>query len=146
VTAAAGLPAYEISNHARPGEEARHNLAYWRYQPYAGIGPGAHGRRGAAATLRHRKPETWLAAVARHGHGIAEETRLGDRDRRLEALLMGLRLSEGVELERVGPALDLTAVARLERHGFLARAGGRLLVKPPARLVLDRLLAEIAAL
>ncbi len=144
-TAAAGLPAYEISNHARPGEESRHNVAYWRYRPYAGIGPGAHGRRGALATRRHRKPENWLTAVRRNGHGIAEETRLGGRDRALEALLMGLRLSEGVDLEQVEPALDLAATARLERRGFVARKGGRLVVNPSARLVLDRILAEIAA-
>jgi oxygen-independent coproporphyrinogen-3 oxidase len=144
LTAAAGLPAYEISNHARPGEESRHNLAYWRYRPYAGIGPGAHGRRGALATRRHRKPENWLAAVARQGHGIAEETTLGPADRALEALLMGLRLSEGVEMEPVEPALDLAAAARLERQGLLARDAGRLVVRPSARLVLDRILAEIA--
>jgi putative oxygen-independent coproporphyrinogen III oxidase len=145
LTAAAGLPAYEISNHARPGEESRHNLAYWRYRPYAGIGPGAHGRRGALATRRHRKPENWLAAVARQGHGIAEETALSRADRALETLLMGLRLSEGVALERIEPALDFTAAARLERQGLLARKDGRLVVDPSARLVLDRILAEIAA-
>ena len=70
MTGEAGLPAYEISNHAAIGEESRHNLAYWRYQAYAGIGPGAHGRRNGAATQRHRKPENWLAALARNGHGI----------------------------------------------------------------------------
>ena len=73
MTAAAGLPAYEISNHARPGQESRHNLAYWRYHTYAGVGPGAHGRRGGVSTQRHRKPENWLTALARNGHGIAEE-------------------------------------------------------------------------
>ena len=72
MTVAAGLPAYEISNHARPGEESRHNLTYWRYQDYIGIGPGAHGRRGDVATTRHRKPENYIAAVAETGHGIAE--------------------------------------------------------------------------
>jgi oxygen-independent coproporphyrinogen-3 oxidase len=145
MTAAAGLPAYEISNHARPGEESRHNLAYWRYRPYLGIGPGAHGRRGAVATSRHRKPENWLAAVRRTGHGIADQTRLEEREAILEALLMGLRLSEGVEVERVEPALDLAAVARLERQGLLERSAERLVVRPSSRLVLDRILAEIAA-
>ena len=76
VTAAAGLPAYEVSNHARPGEESRHNLTYWRYQHYLGIGPGAHGRRGGSATVRHKKPENWLAALAQQRHGIAEERKL----------------------------------------------------------------------
>ncbi len=73
MTSAAGLPAYEISNHARPGQESRHNLTYWRYGDYAGIGPGAHGRRLGMRTVRHRKPENFLSAVARNGHGIAEE-------------------------------------------------------------------------
>ena len=73
ITAAAGLPAYEISNHSRPGEESRHNLAYWRYRDYVGIGPGAHGRRGGVATVRHKKPENWLKSVGEHRHGIAEE-------------------------------------------------------------------------
>ena len=144
LTETAGLPAYEISNHARPGEESRHNLAYWRYRPYLGIGPGAHGRRGGAATLRHRKPENWLAALARNGHGLAEETLLAFRDRALEALLMGLRLSEGVELDMVRPALDLDAVERLEASGLLEQSPERLIVTPAGRLLLDAILAEIA--
>ena len=143
MTAEAGLPAYEISNHARPGEESRHNLAYWRYRPYLGIGPGAHGRRGGAATQRHRKPENWLAALERNGHGIAEETLLGPEEQATEALLMGLRLSEGVELEAVEGRLDLRAVERLAGHGLLARGGGRLIVTAAGRLVLDAILAEI---
>src|SRR5687767_3812109 len=72
-TSTAGLPLYEISNHARPGEQSRHNLAYWRYRDYAGVGPGAHGRRLGQRTVRHRKPENYLAAVARNGHGLVEE-------------------------------------------------------------------------
>ncbi|HYE28469.1 MAG TPA: radical SAM family heme chaperone HemW [Allosphingosinicella sp.] len=144
MTEAAGLPAYEISNHARPGEESRHNLAYWRYRPYLGVGPGAHGRRGGMATRRHRKPEIWLAALARNGHGLAEETPLRPVEAATEALLMGLRLSEGVELESVRPALDPAAVARLETQGLLARAGGRLAVRPAGRLLLDAILTEIA--
>ena len=90
MTAAAGLPAYEVSNHARSGEESRHNLAYWRYQDYAGIGPGAHGRRHGVATLRHKKPENWLAAVAGRGNGLKEERPLGAREQASEALLMRL--------------------------------------------------------
>jgi oxygen-independent coproporphyrinogen-3 oxidase len=96
MTSAAGLPAYEISNHARSGEESRHNLAYWRYLPYAGIGPGAHGRRAGQATQRHKKPENWLAALARNGHGIVEERAIAPADQGIEALLMGLRLAEGI--------------------------------------------------
>ena len=98
MTAAAGLPAYEVSNHARKGEELRHNLTYWRYQDYCGIGPGAHGRRGGIATVRHRKPENWLEAVAAQGDGIAETRRLGDKEQASEAMLMGLRLTEGIDL------------------------------------------------
>ena len=141
--AAAGLPAYEISNHARPGEESRHNLAYWRYRPYLGVGPGAHGRRGGLATQRHRKPENWLSALERNGHGIVEEIALSPDEQATEALLMGLRLSEGVELEAVEGRLDLGAVERLEGHGLLARQGTRLVVQPAGRLLLDAILAEI---
>jgi oxygen-independent coproporphyrinogen-3 oxidase len=144
MTEAAGLPAYEISNHARPGEESRHNLAYWRYRPYLGIGPGAHGRRGGSATVRHRKPENWLAALKRNGHGLVEETPLSPEERATEALLMGLRLSEGVELESVRAALNVPAVERLERQGLLERKDGSLIVLPEGRLLLDAILAEIA--
>ena len=143
MTEQAGLPAYEISNHARPGEESRHNLAYWRYRPYLGVGPGAHGRRGGNATQRHRKPENWLAALRRNGHGLAEETFLGPEEQATEALLMGLRLSEGVELEAVEERLDRGAVERLEGHGLLEREDGRLAVTPAGRLLLDAILAEI---
>ena len=117
MTAAAGLPAYEISNHARPGEESRHNLAYWRYRNYAGIGPGAHGRRGGMATQRHRKPENWLAALARNGHGIAEEKAIPPAEQGVEALLMGLRLAEGVPCRP--EQLELAAVERLSAQGLL---------------------------
>jgi putative oxygen-independent coproporphyrinogen III oxidase len=98
---AAGLPAYEISNHARPGAACRHNLIYWRYQDYVGIGPGAHGRfsdNGAKrATRRHSGPEAWLEAVERDGHGTAESTVVTGRDLVEEALMMGLRLTEGID-------------------------------------------------
>ena len=97
MTTAAGLPAYEVSNHARPGDESRHNLTYWTMGTYAGIGPGAHGRRGGVATVRAKKPEAWLAAVSEAGHGIAEATPLAPADRAVEALLMGLRLTAGID-------------------------------------------------
>jgi oxygen-independent coproporphyrinogen-3 oxidase len=144
-TDAAGLPAYEVSNHARPGEESRHNLSYWRYQPYLGIGPGAHGRRGGLATQRHRKPENWLAALARNGHGIVEEEAIAPQDRASEALLMGLRLREGVAIDRVSDAVDMGAVRRLERHGLLLLSDSRLRITPAGMLLLNRILAEIAA-
>jgi putative oxygen-independent coproporphyrinogen III oxidase len=141
MTAAAGLPAYEISNHAAPGEESRHNLAYWRYRPYAGVGPGAHGRRGGHATQRHRKPENWLSALARNGHGIEDERAIAPADAAIEALLMGLRLAEGVPYRP--DDLELPAVERLTAQGLLARDGERLRVTEPGMLLLDAILAEI---
>ncbi len=142
LTGAAGLPAYEISNHAGPGEESRHNLAYWRYRPYAGIGPGAHGRRDGHATQRHRKPENWLAALARHGHGIVEEREIPEPDQGTEALLMGLRLAEGIA--PAPGAVDAEAVSRLAAQGLLAADGERLRATPRGMLLLDAILAEIA--
>jgi putative oxygen-independent coproporphyrinogen III oxidase len=150
-TAAAGLPAYEISNHAKPGAESRHNLAYWRYLDYAGVGPGAHGRRGGMRTVRHKKPENFLSAVARNGHGLAEEEFLTREEAAHEALVMGLRLAEGIEpgtlAERleVDRIVDDAAVDRLVGHRLLERDGGTLRTTPAGRLVLDSILAEIAA-
>jgi putative oxygen-independent coproporphyrinogen III oxidase len=150
-TAAVGIPAYEISNHARPGAESRHNLAYWRYRDYAGIGPGAHGRRGGMRTVRHKKPENFLAAVARNSHGLAEEERLTPEEATHEALVMGLRLAEGIDpvetAERLGVEriVDERAVDRLTGHGLLERDGPRLRTTPAGRLLLDSILAEIAA-
>jgi oxygen-independent coproporphyrinogen-3 oxidase len=146
LTASADLPAYEISNHARSGEESRHNLAYWRYQPYAGIGPGAHGRRNGMATMRHRKPENWMAAVERNGHGLQSEDALSPRDRAVEALMMGLRLNEGVARKRLDTAiLDENAVGRLAAQGLLEGDAKKLRATRSGRLVLDALLAEILA-
>jgi putative oxygen-independent coproporphyrinogen III oxidase len=141
LTAAAGLPAYEISNHARPGEESRHNLAYWRYRPFAGIGPGAHGRRGGVATQRHNKPENWLSGLARNGHGISEERAIAPAEQGVEALLMGLRLAEGVDYRP--ERLEAAAVERLSAQGLLLRDGDRLRVSQPGMLLLDAILAEI---
>jgi len=149
-TAAAGMPAYEISNHARPGEESRHNLTYWRYCDYAGVGPGAHGRRSGMRTVRHRKPENFLAAIGRNGHGIAEEAALTAREAADEALVMGLRLSEGIDpealAERFGcDIIDDAAADRLVASGHLERSGPRILATAAGRLVLDRLLLELAS-
>ncbi|MCJ7422005.1 radical SAM family heme chaperone HemW [Sphingomicrobium astaxanthinifaciens] len=145
---AAGLPPYEISNHARPGAESRHNLAYWRYRDYAGIGPGAHGRRGGLRTFRHRKPENFLAAVARNGHGLREEAPLAPRQAAREALVMGLRLAEGIDpaamAARFGvPAIDEDAARRLVDQGLLMW-DERLRLSPAGRLLNDAILAEIA--
>ena len=150
-TEAAGLPAYEVSNHARPGEESRHNLAYWRYRDYLGIGPGAHGRRGGMATRRHKKPENYLDAIARNGHGLAEERALGAREQATEALLMGLRLREGVEpsalAERFGLAaehlIDRERLAFLETLGLVWHEGGHIGVTGQGMPVLDALLGEL---
>ena len=150
-TAAAGIPAYEISNHARPGAESRHNLAYWRYQDYAGVGPGAHGRRTGMRTVRHRKPENFLAAVARNGHGLSEEEALTPDETAHEALVMGLRLAEGIDPRALAERLDVErivderAVERLLGHGLLEYDGTRLRTTGPGRLLLDSILAEIAA-
>jgi len=152
-TAAAGMPAYEISNHACPGQQSRHNLTYWRYGDYAGIGPGAHGRRGSCAHIRHKKPENWLAAVGRNGHGIQSETPLAPAERASEALLMGLRLGEGVDLARIvamsgiaaDALVDPVTTARLAGHGLVSRTGSRLTVTDAGMPVLDRVLAEIVA-
>lgn len=152
-TAAAGLPAYETSNHARVGQASRHNLAYWRYQDYAGIGPGAHGRRGGVATVRHKKPENFLKAVATQGNGIAEARALAVSDQAAEALLMGLRLTEGVDLAalsaRFGLPLaglvDEAALVRLTDLGLVWREGARIGVTQPGRGLLDALLGELVA-
>ena len=151
MTAAAGLPAYEVSNHARSGEESRHNLAYWRYQDYAGIGPGAHGRRHGVATLRHKKPENWLAAVAGRGSGLKEERPLGAREQASEALLMGLRLDEGVDLAALSarfaiPASELIDRNKLALHESLGLArsdGSRIGVTPQGMPLLDALLGDL---
>ena len=153
MTAAAGVPAYEISNHARPGQESRHNLTYWRYGDYAGIGPGAHGRRHGVATLRHKKPENWMSAVARNGHGLQSEEPLDPADRAREALLMGLRLGEGVDLDRIAALTGLSvpqlvderAIIRLGEMSLLHRRGARLQVAPHAMQLLDAILPEIVA-
>ena len=153
MTAAAGIPAYEISNHARPGQESRHNLTYWRYGDYVGVGPGAHGRRDGLATLRHRKPENWMTAVERNGHGLQGEEPLDGRDRAREALLMGLRLAEGVDLDRIARLsglpvdmlVDRDAVARIAGHGMIRQDGQRLRVDPAGMLLLDAILPEIVA-
>ena len=151
LTTAAALPAYEVSNHARPGAESRHNLVYWRYQDYAGIGPGAHGRRHGQATARRRKPENWLAAVDRNGHGIELEQPLTAAERITEALVMGLRLAEGVDLARIATLggstpdaiIDRAALTRLERQGLATLAGTRLTVTPAGMLLLDAILREV---
>ncbi len=153
VCEAHGLPAYEVSNHARPGTESRHNLTYWRYGDYAGIGPGAHGRlttsAGKIATATERMPETWLANVAANGHGMIESEALGSAEQADELLLMGLRLREGVDLSRwkalSGRELDAERVDFLVGHGMIERMNKeRIRCTPQGMLVLDAVVADLA--
>lgn len=151
MTAAAGLPAYEISNHAKAGQESRHNLTYWRYQDYVGIGPGAHGRRGGFATLRHKKPENYLAAVAKNGHGMSAETTLAPREQASEALLMGLRLAEGVNLKELEDRFDIETghlinQRKLTLHsdlGLAQQSGEHLCITDRGMPLLDALLTDL---
>jgi oxygen-independent coproporphyrinogen-3 oxidase len=151
MTEAAGLPAYEVSNHARPGDESRHNLAYWRYDDYCGIGPGAHGRRGGLATVRHRKPENWLEAVAKQGDGIAEARQLGLREQAAEAMLMGLRLAEGIDLAALGCRIgceadelcDMEKLAFYAGNGLAWHKGEHIGISPEGMILLDALIAEL---
>ncbi len=153
MTDAVGLPAYEVSNHARADEQSRHNLAYWRYRDYLGVGPGAHGRRGGFATLRQKKPENWLEAVARRGNGLHSETALDRNEQAAEALLMGLRLAEGIDLGEIGTRFGYSPDALIvpDKVAFYARlrliehGGGRLTVTPKGMPLLDGLLAELVA-
>jgi putative oxygen-independent coproporphyrinogen III oxidase len=151
---AAGIPAYEISNHARPGAESRHNLNYWRYGEYAGVGPGAHGRlvvdgvRRSLAT--ERQPEAWLDAVERGGHGLIESATLMPAEEADELLLMGLRLAEGIDMRRlaaigrVRPAAS--AIERLEGLGLIRRPSpDRLVATRAGRFVLNELVLQLAA-
>jgi len=152
---AAGLPAYEISNHARRGAECRHNLAYWRYQDYVGVGPGAHGRLsidGAKiATRQRRAPEIWLAAVEAAGHGTEERVTLDADARRDELLMMGLRLAEGIPRRRfqrelgrdVETLLDPNRLARLMEAGFLNLDAERLAATSAGRQRLNAVLAAL---
>jgi oxygen-independent coproporphyrinogen-3 oxidase len=145
---AAGLPAYEISNHARRGAECRHNLVYWRYGEYLGLGPGAHGRLGGVATVSHRTPQAWLAAIDAGGDGIAEHSALTPVEQAREYLLMSLRLAEGTRLSRYetlgGTQLDPVRMQALCDDGMLLRDGDVLCATPQGRLVLNRVIAELA--
>jgi oxygen-independent coproporphyrinogen-3 oxidase len=152
--AAAGLPAYEVSNHARAGAECRHNLVYWRAQEYAGIGPGAHGRLDIAgerhATAAEKRPEHWLMRVEARGHGTVADEILLHSEMADEFLLMGLRLAEGIDPERyarlAGRPLDPGRIAILRQEGAIeTTAEGRLRVTRSGFPVLDAVVADLAA-
>ena len=151
----AGLLSYEVSNYARPGQESCHNLTYWRYRDYAGIGPGAHGRITVDgvlhATRRHRAPEYWASRVEQLGHGLTRSEPVEPDDRAREALLMGLRLAEGIDLSylqaRTGrtleQAVDLSFLRDCVAEGYLEHASGRLSATREGRLRLDALLPRL---
>jgi oxygen-independent coproporphyrinogen-3 oxidase len=149
----AGLPAYEVSNHARPGAESRHNLIYWRYGDYAGIGPGAHGRltdeTGRWATQTTTAPDAWLADVEQRGSGEAPRELLSREDQAAEFLLMGMRLAEGIDLRRYaalsGHDLAADRLGRLEEIGVLWRTTNRIGATRTGRPVLNALLRELLA-
>lgn len=153
MTATAGIPAYEVSNHARPGSESRHNITYWTYGNYAGIGPGAHGRRQGVATERLKKPETWLASVQAQGHGMASEVALTADERATEALVMGLRLGDGIDAAlfhaRTGrvlaDVLRADRVARIVAQGLLEHDSQGLRLTLAGQPFVDAVLKEIAA-
>ena len=150
---AAGLPAYEVSNHAKRSAESRHNLVYWHGRDYVGVGAGAHARittdgaRRALSTLR--LPEDWLAHVEVHGHGLVSDEALTKREAAEEYLLMALRLTEGIDVSRfealAGEPLDETRITTLVEDGLLLRDGARLMATVRGRLVLERMIVELAA-
>ncbi|MGH6776394.1 MAG: radical SAM family heme chaperone HemW, partial [Bradyrhizobium sp.] len=149
-----GLPAYEISNHARKRAECRHNLVYWRGQQYAGIGPGAHGRLDIGgsrhAIANEKRPEAWLMRVEANGHGAVADDCLNAEERADEFLLMGLRLAEGIDPERyaalAGRPLDPDRIALLSEEGAIAiDSNGRLRVTQAGFPVLDAVVADLAA-
>lgn len=156
ITAAAGLPAYEISNHATAGEPCRHNLHYWRYDDFVGIGPGAHGRIEPApgtllATRQHAKPEAWLEAVEALGHATAESRVVSPHEKAEEFLMMGLRLSEGIDLTRFATrtglafdaVVDPVAMGRLVDAGLLEATAEETRATARGRAVLNALLGEL---
>jgi oxygen-independent coproporphyrinogen-3 oxidase len=154
VCADAGLPAYEISNHARPGAECRHNLIYWRGHDYAGVGPGAHGRLTIdgrrCATETEKRPESWIMRVEAKGHGLIVDEALTPGETADEYLLMGLRLAEGIEPARysalAGRTLDPARISILQGEGAVeTTADGRLRVTPSGFPVLDAVVADLAA-
>src|SRR3569832_2638513 len=152
MTEAAGRPAYEISNHAKPGSEARHNLLYWRYGGYAGVGPGAHGRLDLggkrSATQTERLPERWRDTVMKQGHGLLEQTEVWTEDAAREHLLMNLRLAEGLDLAsykaRWGAAPNPKRIALLQEDGLVRLEGSRLTATPRGRLLLNSVIAVLA--
>ncbi|MCF8471134.1 MAG: radical SAM family heme chaperone HemW [Parvibaculum sp.] len=153
VAGEAGLSAYEVSNYAAPGAASRHNLVYWRYGDYAGVGPGAHGRiataDGKVATRTHRTPGQWIESVESHGHGLEAMEEISGAEQGDEMMLMGLRLEEGVSLARharvTGANITPARIEALIADGLLAKESDIIRATPHGRMVLDALLARLLA-
>lgn len=153
LTEKAGLPAYEVSNHAAPGQESRHNLLYWRYGEYAGVGPGAHSRiaegENRRALIGEKHPETWRALVSAQGHGIVSDTVVPPTDQASEYLLMGLRIAEGIDMDRyaalAGRGIDSSKLAGMKSMGLVKRDGQRLMATADGRKLLNAVIAELAS-
>ena len=153
LTEKAGLPVYEISNHAAPGQESRHNLLYWRYGEYAGVGPGAHSRLAEAenrrALIAERHPETWREMVRAKGHGIVSDVIVPPADQASEYLLMGLRITEGIDMDRyaalAGREIDCSKLAGMKSMGLIKRHGQRLMATADGRKLLNAVIAELAS-
>lgn len=159
VTAECGLPAYEISNHARAGAESQHNLLYWRYQQYVGIGAGAHGRfipvsgedniKNRLVTITQKIPERWLEQVENQGHGIVEQEHLTLVEQADEMLLMGMRLFEGLDLARyenlAGHGLNSQTITKLQQQGLIETLGNtQLRATVKGRIVLNHIISALA--
>jgi putative oxygen-independent coproporphyrinogen III oxidase len=152
LTEDAGVPAYEISNHAKSGAKCRHNLLYWRYGDYAGVGPGGHGRltlgERRIATATERLPERWRAAIDKQGHAFTEQVEIANGDAAREHLIMNLRLTDGIDLAayefRWGIKLEPDRITALEHDGLVARRGAQLSATPRGRLVLNSVIAALA--
>ena len=152
LTEKAGLPAYEISNHAAAGHESRHNLLYWRYGEYVGVGPGAHSRLAAGenrrAIMAEKHPETWRGLVNAHGNGIIADITVAPHDQASEYLLMGLRITEGIDLDRytalAGREIDSSKIAGMKSMGLIKRIGPRLMATADGRKLLNAVIAELA--
>jgi len=147
LTAKAGLTAYEVSNHAREGHESRHNLTYWRYFDYAGVGPGAHGRAGGKATATEKHPETWMQAVEANGHGMIAQDDLTPAEQAPELLLMSMRINEGLDLTRhamlAGKRISEDRISALESLDLVMRENGRLRTTPRGRPLLNAIIREL---
>ncbi len=153
MTEKAGLSTYEVSNHAAPGQESQHNLLYWRYGEYAGVGPGAHSRladgENRRALVAERHPESWRELVKKQGHGIVSDVVVPPADQASEYLLMGMRIAEGIDMDRyaalAGREIDSSKLAGMKSMGLIKRNGQRLMATADGRKLLNAVIAELAS-